>query len=286
LDHKKAILLLAICATLWSFGGVLIKSVPLHPLAIAGIRSAISALVVAIAARRFHFIWTRAQIGAAVCFALTVLAFVAATKLTTAANAILLQYTAPVYVALLSGPLLSEKITRTDIKALIAVMLGMVIFFLEKISPESFLGNGIALASGFSFAGLALCLRMQNGESIFESIFLGHLLTAAVGIPFLAAGPQPSLKDSLLLLILGIFQLGIPYVLYGLAVRKVSALEASMIPVIEPILNPLWVALYTGEIPSVYSFIGGSLVIGAVLWHSFKKLKLNSAAFKNPAPID
>jgi drug/metabolite transporter (DMT)-like permease len=271
MEHKRAISYLLLCATLWSMGGVLIKTIDLHPLAIAGTRSAIAAVVLAVYVRRFNFVWTKAQLGAARFFSYTVLSFVAATKLTTAANAILLQFTAPIYVAVFSGPLLGEKVGKRDIIALIAIVCGLVVFFLEKVSPENMLGNAIALSSGLSFAGIAICLRMQNGSSTLESLLLGHVLTAMIGLPVLLLGPVPSLNDSLALLVLGVFQLGIPYILYGIALRSVTALEATLVPVIEPILNPIWVALVTSERPSKFALIGGSIVLGSVAWHSFQK---------------
>lgn len=280
MTHARAILLLFLCAILWSFGGVLIKSIPLHPMAIAGVRSAIAALVLSFIAGRFTFVWTRTQIAASLFFAYSICSFVVATKLTTAANAILLQFTAPIYVALLSGPILNEKITRRDIIALVVMLCGMVVFFLEKISPQYFWGNVVALTSGISFAGMAVCLKRQKSVSIFESLFIGHIVAAIIGIPFLLAGPWPTLQDMGILFVLGVVQLGIPYALYGIAIRYVTALEVSLVPGIEPILNPTWVAIFMGEIPSRFSFVGGSIVIGAVLWHSLGTLRKKSKAIE------
>src|SRR5262249_28428479 len=129
-------------------------------------------------------------------------------------------------------------------------------------------GNIIALASGISFAGIAVCLRMQKGTSTLESLMLGHILTAAVGIPFLLNGSTPTKADVIKLTILGIFQLGIPYMLYGIAIKHVTPLEATLIPVIEPILNPIWVLIFMNERPTPYAIAGGAVVISAVLWHS------------------
>jgi drug/metabolite transporter (DMT)-like permease len=281
-NHKRALLLLVVCASLWSIGGVLIKSVNLPPLAIAGIRGLIAAMVLALVARKFKFVWTKAQILTIVSFAYTTLAFVTATKMTTAANAILLQFTAPIYVALLSGPLLGERITKKDVIALLIVLCGIAVFFMEKLSTEHMLGNLVALTSGLSFAGIALGLRMQKGQSTFESLFAGHLLTAAIGIPFVFMGDLPTSQDMGILLTLGVVQLGIPYVLYGIAVRYVTALEASMVPVIEPILNPVWVALFMSEVPSKYSIIGGLVVIAAVMVHTYMSVRTKPL----PPPID
>lgn len=257
-------------AVLWSLGGWLIKSVNLHPLGIAGARSAIGALVILIAVRRPRFVWTKAQWGAALSLAMTVTLFVVSTRLTTAANAILLQYTAPIYVALLSHSLLGERVVRRDWITLVVVMAGMLLFFVEKLSPEHLWGNLTALASGVSFACIAVFLRMQKGESTMESLILGHLLTAAVGLPFLWMGPTPTAHDFTVLSVLGVVQLGIPYVFYAIAIRYVSALEAVLIPVIEPLLNPLWVAIFIGERPGIPALIGGAVVVAAVLYHGVR----------------
>jgi drug/metabolite transporter (DMT)-like permease len=270
MSHKKALVLLAVTASLWSIGGILIKSVALHPLAIAGVRSAIAGLVVLIFIRRLpKFNWSGAQIGATLCFVLTVTLFVTATKMTTAANAILLQYTAPIHVAILSWPLLGEKVRKKDWLALIAMTIGMTLFFYEDVAPKYFWGNIIALCSGVSFAGIALFLRMDKIGNPLSTIFLGHLLTALVGLPFLIGAETPDFSQTGILLALGVFQLGIPYILYGLAIRHVTALEAALIPVIEPVLNPIWVLLFLGEKPDMMALVGGVIVVTAVSVHSF-----------------
>jgi drug/metabolite transporter (DMT)-like permease len=270
----------AIAAIMWSLGGLLIKSIDLHPLAIAGIRSGLAAVVIVLVTRKVRFIWTWPQFAAALSVFLTFLLFVTATKMTTAANAILLQYTAPIYVALISWPLLGERVRPRDWITLALVVLGMIFFFIEKVSSQHMLGNIIALASGVSFAGTAVFLRLQKGQSTLESLLLGHMLMALVGIPFLLVSHSPTSHEMTLLLLLGIVQLGIPYILYGIAIRQVNALEATLILVIEPILNPVWVALFFGEQPSFFAAIGGTIVIGSILIHS-----LITAKAEKPKPL-
>ena len=282
--------MLAAAAILWSLGGVLIKSIQLHPLAIAGGRSAIAAVVLWIASPRFRFSWTRAQFIAAIAFAATTLLFVTSTKLTTAANAILLQYTAPVYVAIFSGPLLNEKVRRADWACLAAVAAGMAVFFMESASADRALGNWLAAASGVSFAGIALALRAQKGVSTLESLFFGHCAVAAAGCPFFLftpPGAHPALfRDGALMLALGVFQLGIPYALYGRAIRSVTALEATLIPAMEPVLNPVWVAIFTAEFPSPHAIVGGGIVIASVVGHSALTLKSKPSADAPPPPVE
>jgi len=268
MTHSRAILLLVVVAIFWSSGGLLIKMVDLHPLAIASARSFIGALVILFYQRKLNFLWSKPQFGVAISFALTVILFVLANKLTTAANAILLQYTAPVYVALLSWPLLKEKVTIRDWIAIGIILAGMLLFFIDKVDMQYVLGNSVAILSGIAFAGIAIGLRLQKGKSILESIFLGHCLTALIGLPFLFQSEVLDTKEIITLVVLGIFQLGLPYILYGIAIKHVSALEATLIPVIEPILNPIWVFLAFGEIPGWWALAGGGLVIAGVLFQS------------------
>lgn len=234
-----------------------------NPVAIAGSRSAIAALAMLAIIRRPRFTWSFAQIGGAVAYAATVILFVTANKLTTAANAILLQYTAPIYVALFGAWFLGERASWLDWATLAAVLGGMVLFFLDKLSVAGMLGNVVAIASGVALAGLALFLRKQKDGSPMESILLGNALTALIGLPFMLKS-SPGSAGWLGIVLLGVFQLGLPYVLYALAIKHVTAIEAVLIPVIEPILNPLWVFLVVGEAPGTLALAGGAVVLVAV----------------------
>lgn len=262
-ERPKALLLLVATATLWSLGGVLIKSVNANPLAIAGTRSAIAIVVLLLVLRKPKFTWSFAQIGAALAYAATTILFVSSTKTTTAANAIFLQSTAPVYVALLSAWLLKEKIKLLDWITVFIVMVGMMLFFLDNLSTKGILGNVLGAMSGISFALFAIFMRMQKNGSPLESILLGNLLTAAIGLPFLSRS-VPNASGWVCLVILGVVQLGIPYILYSKAIKHVTALEAILIPVIEPLLNPVWVLLMLGETPGPLALIGGLIVLTAI----------------------
>jgi len=262
-QRTKALLLLVVTATLWSLGGLLIKSVNAHPLAIAGTRSAIAIVVLLLVLKKPKLTWSFAQIGAALAYSATTILFVTATKTTTAANAIFLQSTAPIYVALLSAWLLKEKIKLLDWITVLIVMGGMALFFLDNLSTTGIFGNLVAAASGISFALFAIFMRMQKDGSPLESILLGNFLTAAIGLPFLSRS-VPNASGWLCLVILGVVQLGIPYILYSKAIKHVTAMEAILIPVIEPLLNPVWVLLMLGEAPGPLSLIGGLIVLTAI----------------------
>ena len=267
-SKSTAIIFLLCTAILWSTGGFLIKFIEWHPIAIAGGRSIIAALIMWVYVKKPKFTWSNIQIMGAVAYAFTVILFVIANKLTTAANTILLQYTGPIYVALFSYWFLKEKITSIDWITILTVILGMTLFFIEKLSPDGILGNFIAILAGIAFAWLALCLRKQKDGSPLESLILGNILTAIIGLPFIIDTGIPSQQSMIALFVLGIFQLGLPYILYSKAVKYVSALDAVLIPVLEPILNPLWVFLLLGESIGMWPMIGGAIIIVAITTRS------------------
>lgn len=263
--NKKlgAILLLTLTAIMWSLGGILVKSINAHPMAISGVRSAIACIIISLYVRKPKFTWSFTQLGTAVAYAITVILFVASTKLTTAANAILLQYTAPVFVALLGAWLLKEKPKKIDWITIAVVIGGMILFFIENIDTKGVLGNIFALLSGVSFALFTVFMRMQKDGSPIESVILGNAITAVIGVPFVFTA-LPDTKSWVYLAILGIVQLGISYILYSKAIKNATALEASLITIIEPILNPVWVILLIGEVPGILSIAGGAIVIAGV----------------------
>ncbi|MBI4765909.1 MAG: EamA family transporter [Deltaproteobacteria bacterium] len=255
---------------LWSLGGMLIKLVDWNPLAIAGMRSAIAFFVLLAVPRRPKLTWSGAQVGGALAYAATVILFVAANKLTTAANAILLQYTAPIYTAILGARFLGERVTRGDWATIVIVISGVMMFFVDRLTFGGLAGNLLALISGLTFAVLAVFLRKQKDESALESVLMGNLITALIGLPFMFQG-SPGGQSWLGLVLLGVFQLGLSYLLYTEALKRISALEGTLITSIEPILNPVWVFLALGEKPGPWALIGGAMVLVAVTGRSLLK---------------
>ena len=259
----KAIGFLIVTAILWSSAGLLLKMISWNPIAIAGMRSAIAAIVLLAFLRRPHMTWSSAQIGGAIAYTVTVILFVSENKLTTAANAILLQYTSPIYVALFGVWFLGERVTRLDWITILVVMGGMVLFFLDDLTTGGFWGNVCAISSGVTFACVVLFMRKQKNDSPLESIFLGNILTALIGFPFMFQ-TVPNASSWVGLILAGVIQLGLSQVLYAAAIKHVAALEAILISVIEPILNPLWVLLVLGEAPGPWAFLGGFIVLVSV----------------------
>jgi len=266
--RAKAILFMVIASVLWSTGGMLIKLVDWNPVAIAGTRSGIAALVMLAFVRKPKFTKSKTQFAGAAFYMSTVILFVTANKLTTAANAILLQYTAPIWVAVLGTWVLKEKTLRVDWLAIFAVMAGMVLFFIGDLGGGALAGNLLSVLSGLFLALTVIFLRLQKDGSQIEMTLLGNIMTLVVSIPFILQS-VPDFKSMVGILILGVFQLGISYTLFSLAVRHVTALEAILIPVIEPILNPIWVFLATGEKPGALALLGGLIVVLAVTLRSF-----------------
>ena len=262
---KRALAVLQLLATalLWSLAGVLIKSVDWSMFAIAGGRSAIAALFLLAVAGRPRFTWSKPQVLGAVGYAVTMLSFVSATRLTSAANAILLQYTAPLYVALAAPKLLGEPTRRADWLCIGLALCGMTLFFLDDLSSAGYLGNCVALLSGLGFASIAIFLRKQKDDSTYESVLLGNIITALVCFPAYF-GITSDAKSWGVMLFMGIVQTGLSYYLYSKAIRQVRAVDAMLIPIIEPLLNPVWVFLVIGEAPGRMAVYGGILVISAV----------------------
>lgn len=262
--RRQAICFLVLTAILWSSSGLLVKIISWQPLSILSGRSILSAIVFWIFLQYpTRLCWTRLQIVGAVGYVGAQLFFIMATKLTTAANAIFLQYTLPIYIVLFGYWFLNERPQRADWISLVAIFTGLFLFFGDDLNFEGFSGNILAILSGMSMAVLMLCMRKQKDGTPANTILLGNVIGAVIGLPFLLQ-ERFSVPDIGIIAYLGIFQIGISFVLYSIAIKQVQALESTLILTLEPILNPLWVFLFIGETPGKLALIGGMFVIGAV----------------------
>jgi drug/metabolite transporter (DMT)-like permease len=262
----KYIAIMVLTSVLWSSGGILIKLVNVGPLAVSGLRSLIAAAIIFIYLKKPKFTWSLYQILGAIAYASMAITFVSATRLTTSANAVLLQYTAPIYVAILGGLILKEKVALKDWITIAVTLIGVVLFFVDSFSLGGMMGNILAIISGFCFAFFIVCSRQQKEGSPMETILLGNVVTAVACIPFVINASY-DMTSILGIVSLGIMQFGIPYVLYGIAIKHIRALDAVMIAVIEPILNPIWVLIFLGEIPGAWAILGGIIVLAAVTYN-------------------
>ncbi len=276
--HPQAVGHLLMAALCWSLAGLLFKYVEWPALAVAGGRGIIAAgFLILFCGRKLHFTWSPIQVGAALAYAACTILFTLANKMTTAANAILLQFTAPVWVALLGAWLLGEKTRRSDWITIAAVLAGLGLFLYEGLQLQNIAGQLVALASGVAFAVMTILLRKQKDTSPLESIILGNVLCFLIGIPALWTAPNLPVAGWIALALLGTVQLGLAYLLYSRALKHVTALEAVLIPIIEPILNPIWVMFVIGEKPSPLAIAGGTLVVGAVALRAALAIRAPSA---------
>jgi drug/metabolite transporter (DMT)-like permease len=262
-ERRKAILFIVLAATLWSTGGLMIKAISWQPLAILGGRSIFSSIVLLLYVRRIPTKWTRWKILASVSHILTASLFIIATKLTTAANAIFLQYTAPVYIVLLAAWFLHERPTQMDWVSMVVIFAGMLLFFGDKLSLDGLYGNLLAVLSGITLAVLTVSMRAQKNGVPAESILLANIFTAVAGFPFVLKEAW-TVTNWLIILYLGVFQIGFSFLFFSVAIKHVPALEATLISTLEPVLNPLWVFLFIGEKPGYFALAGGAIVLGGV----------------------
>jgi DME family drug/metabolite transporter len=254
-------------ATLWSTAGAAIKLCSLSGWQINLGRSLVAAVVLAglfPSARRRP---GRPVLLVSVAYAFTVLLFVLANKATTSANAIFIQDTAPLWVLLLSAWVLHEPPTRGELLSAPFFLLGLALFFFDQLSPGQTLGNVIAVGSGVAFALCILGLRKLGPRNV-SAIVWGNLLAALLSLPFAIGGPTPTVRDLGLVLFLGIFQLGLAYALFARGLHHTPAVEASLLALVEPVLNPVWTFLLTGERPGPWAIRGGAVVLAATLWRT------------------
>jgi DME family drug/metabolite transporter len=260
-------LYLLAAAVLWSTAGAAVKLSTLSAYQIASGRSLIAALVLWLAFPAGRKRPSLRALGVAVAYAATVVLFIIANKLTTAANAIFLQDTAPLYVLLLSPVLLREKPSRSELMAAPIFLLGLSLFFLDQLQPGQLLGNGIALASGVAFALTILGLRAASSEGQGVLVWGNLLAGLSVLVPALG-GPSPTVLDGGLLVFLGVFQLGLAYTLFNWGIRDTPAVEASLLILLEPVLNPVWTFILAGERPGPWALVGGGIILLATAWRT------------------
>lgn len=272
ISQKRAMLLMCLCAFLWSIGGLFIKLLPWNAAAICGVRSGISALIILLymAKMKYRLTLKNPMVWLAGLGLMgTMLLFVSANKLTTSANAIVLQSTAPLYIMVISALFFRAHYSRREYVLVAITMGGIALFFLDQLTPGGLLGNVLALLSGLTMALMYTASgRLPDDDSSMSALVVGHTAAALAGMPFLfLTQVEISPLTVSAILILGVFQLGIPYILYAIAVRRCSPLSCSLIGMIEPLFNPVWVLLVLGEKPGFFALIGGIIVLGTVtLW--------------------
>jgi drug/metabolite transporter (DMT)-like permease len=278
-----------LCAFLWSTSGLFIKLVDWNPVVIAGSRSFLAALFLftlrILRRRRVYPAGRRTAPGGpsperskplgrdifftfagGLAYAATMIVFVIANKRTTSANAILLQYTAPVWAALLGWVIAGERPRWEQWAALVLVFLGMLLFFKEDLGGGNFFGDVLAIISGICFGVHSVLLRMIRRGETADAMLLSHILCALFGVPFFFLYPaslSPGTAGAIFFM--GLIQIGVASALFAYGIKRVTAIQAMLTAMIEPVLNPVWVFAVTGEKPAFSALIGGGIIITALV---------------------
>jgi drug/metabolite transporter (DMT)-like permease len=272
---RRARLSLLFAAVLWSLAGIFIKFLSLPPLTIVFYRSLFASLFFAFLVRRSIAVPRVALLVAALAYTAAISAFVSANKITTAANAIALQYTAPMFVFMIVHFLFGEKITGASWIALVLGMLGIAVICAGSAGQPDAAGVMIALLSGLLFSIYMVSLRFLKEFNPGTLTFLNNLVCCLILLPLVGSELSLSLKEGWIVAVMGVVQLGIPYWLFSKGLEQISVQEASLIVLIEPVLNPLWVGLIVGELPSGATLIGGICIVGSLAFR-YLRSSLNS----------
>ena len=273
-QKKNGTIFVLLAAILFSIGGLCIKIVPWNAMAINGTRNLISVILIGIYLRMTHhrLVVNPAVIFGAVCLTATTTLYTLANKMTTAANTIVLQFSAPAFVILLTWLLLRKRPDRRDLAACVVVFGGILIFFLDGMSTGNLAGDALALLSGVSYAGVFMMNSFENSDSL-SSIFIGQGLSALIGIWFLFGETDFGPAAIGGIAALGVLQLALAYIFMAKGLDSTPAVTASLTAAIEPILNPIWVAIFWGETVSGLALVGAVIVIGAVVVYNVSKAK-------------
>jgi len=271
---RKGPFFIALASICWSFGGLFIKFIPWGAMSIVGIRACLAAAVFVIYRRSFKLEFTRGNILTAICLSSTTVMYVFANKLTTAAAAILLQFTAPVFIILIYLIFYRKKPNASAVVAVLLTLVGMTLFFAENLDSGAFWGNIMALISGLSMAGVYVCTKRPDTNPE-NALFLGFLINTFIGLPFAFFEVTADVSAWVAVIFLGVVQVGFAYIFFSKGMKRTSALLACLISTIEPILNPIWVMLagLIGllpelEIPGRLALIGGIVIILTVVGYN------------------
>ena len=272
--ERRGTLFVFLAALLYSVGGLCIKVIPWGGMAINGGRTAIALVVIGtyLAATRHRLKLNRwVLLGALAVFGTNAF-FSLANKMTTAANAIVLQFTAPIFVIVFSGVFFRRRPDKLDLGACAAVFGGILFFFLDSLEMGGGLGNVLALLSGLAYAGVFLLNDMPNSDAI-SSVFWGDVLSAVTGLPFLVKETDFSPPAITSLVVLGVFQVAVAYILLTIGLKTTPPVTASLVSGIEPVLNPILVAVFYKETMGPMALIGAAVVIGSVVLYNVCRAK-------------
>ena len=272
-----ATLEMLLCAMLWSIAGIFMKLIPWNGFAVASMRSLVAGVTIFLCMRLMGcpYVLNRNTLLTGFFSGCTFLCFTVANKLTTAANAIVMQFTSPVFILLYSAIFFHRRIRRQDLAVVLFTSLGIALFFLDQLKPGYVLGNFVGIAAGMFMAGMFVTVGEISEVERFSGVLNGQILTFLVGLPFfLLTGPAITPVAVGSILILGVFQLGLSYVLYVKANAFCPPLACCLLGAVEPLLNPVWVAIFDGEKPGIFALLGAVVVIVSItVWSIFGQEK-------------
>lgn len=276
-SHRKGLIYISFTAFLWSTSGFFIKYLTINAFQISFFRSLIAAftiyIICLIRRQKIKFEFDIVSNFASIFYAGILILFVLATKMTTAANAIFLQFTAPIYLVILEPVFLKTKFDSKSIITILICIGGMILFFFGRLELGNIYGNLLAICSGLCFAMFSLLLKYKKiknkSENTLNTIIMGNLLVGVIAFFFVFPEFEVDITQSLILLYMGAIQIGVSYIIFNEGIKYVSATESMIIATLEAIFNPIWVFIGIGEAPSVYSIIGGLIIFGAIIWRNF-----------------
>lgn len=266
-EKNKGDFYIFLTALLWSTGGILIKFIPGSAVAINGARSLIALMFFCIYRKTVRVKVNGWIFAAAICLVLTNLLYVLANKMTTAANAIVLQYTAPVFVLIWDCIYRKKKPTGRQCIVVLMAFAGMVMFFFDQLDGGQMLGNIIAIGAGLSFSGVFFINSLPKASSK-DSSMIAFFLSFLISVPFLGEVGKMNGTAIAALLVLGVFQVGLAYVLFDKGAKLTSPVNASLIGLLEAVLNPVWVFLFYGEKVGRFALAGAGIILAAVVWNT------------------
>ena len=266
LSERKGPLCMVAASICWSLGGICIKFIPWSAMSIISLRAMLAAIVFAIYRRSVKVQFTKGNVMAAVCLAATTILFVFANRLTTAAAAIVLQFSSPIFILFINYIFYRKKPRISELLAVFATTAGIVLFFADQLDAGHMLGNLLAIASGLSFAGVLVCNKRPDTDPQ-QSVMLGFLINAVIWLPFVFLDSSITADAAAwgLILVLGVVQVGLAYVFFTVGIKYTQPLPACLITALEPVLSPIWVALATDERPGQFALIGGVVILCSII---------------------
>ncbi|MEZ4987576.1 MAG: DMT family transporter [Saprospiraceae bacterium] len=264
-ERLRGVIAITFAALAWSTAGLFIKWLDFDAFTILCVRAFYTMMVFLLVFRGKVFALTWPVVRVAFFYAALVITFVTSTKMTTAANAIFLQYTGVAYVLLLEPLLFRLPYQRINIITTVVCFAGMALFFMDGLDIQGAgIGLLIAALSGLAYAGFVLGQRFNAHTHHEAAIFWGNFLVFFIGMPSFLDAPTFTVNDHLMLAFLGVIQLGLGYVLFTYGLKRTTATEASLITMLEPLFNPVWVAIGYGELPGISAVIGGLIILAAL----------------------